>query len=102
MKKHPSSRQIRYAYGRMNADKTKQQCALEAGYSRSSARVPKLIENKVGYYLAMSQIFGELGNTAMQIMFEIKARGFKQMDNKNLVYALDVVSKNIERFAPKA
>lgn len=101
MKKYPSKRQLRYAYGRMNDDKTKQQCALEAGYSASSARVPKLIENKVGFNIAMSKVHGELGNTIMQIIYEIKARGLKQMDNKTLIQILEVTSKNYERFIPK-
>jgi hypothetical protein len=101
MKKHPSSRQVRYAYGLIDGDKTKQQIALDAGFSPSTARVPKSIENKVGFNIAMSQVHGELGNTIMQIIYEIKARGLKQMDNKMLIKTLEVTSKNYERFMPK-
>jgi len=88
-------------YGIINGDKTKQQCALDAGFSPSTARVPKSIENKIGFNIAMSQVHGELGNTIMQIIYEIKARGFKQMDDKTLVQTLEVTSKNYERFASK-
>lgn len=101
MKKHPSDRQMRYVYGLIGSDKTKQQIALEAGFSPSTARVPKSIENKVGFNLAMSKVHGELGNTIMQIIYEIKARGFKDMDNRTLIQTLEVTSKNYERFTTK-
>ena len=101
MKKHPSDRQMKYAYGVINGNKTKQQIALDAGFSPSTARVPKSIENKVGFNIAMSQAHGELGNTITQIIYEVKARGLKQMDNKTLIQILEVTSKNYERFMPK-
>lgn len=101
MKKHPSGRQMRYAYGLIGSDKTKQQIALEAGFSQSTARVPKSIENKASFNIAMSKVHGELGNTIMQIIYEIKARGFKQMDNKTLIQTLEITSKNYERFSSK-
>ncbi len=101
MKKHPSTRQKKYAYGIMNENKTKQQIALEAGFSPSTARVPKLIENKLGFKLALAEIAGEMANTSMKIMFELQARDMSQISTKDLLYSLDVISKTHERFASK-
>lgn len=101
MKRHPSIRQKKYAYGLMNEDKSKQQIALEAGFSRSTARVPKSIENKLGFKLAAAQLAGELGNVSMQLMFELQSRDMRLMDNKTLLYSLDVISKTCERFNSK-
>jgi hypothetical protein len=101
MKKHPSIRQRRYAYGIMNENKSKQQIALDAGFSSSTARVPKSIENKLGFKLAVAQMAGELGNVAMKLMFELQARDMRKMNNKDLLYSLDVISKTHERFASR-
>ncbi len=98
MKRGPTVRQLKYAYGVMNDNKSKGQIALEAGFSATTARVPKSIENKQGFKLAMAQIAGEMENTAMKIMFELKARDVSKMDNKTLIYSLDVMSKVRERF----
>ena len=101
MKRHPSLRQQKYAYGLMNENKTKQRIALESGFSASTARVPKLIENKLGFKLALAEIAGEMGNTAMKVMFELQARDMRQMDSRTLLYSLNVISKTHERFASK-
>ena len=98
MKKHPSVRQMKYAYGLMNENKSKQQIALDSGFSRSTARVPKSIENKIGFKLAMAQLAGEMENVAMKLLFELKVRDLKQMDNKELLNSLDVISRVQERF----
>jgi hypothetical protein len=98
MKKQPSVRQLKYAYGIMDHHKSKQQVALEAGFSESTARVPKSIENKLGFKLAVAQLAGEMENTAMKIMFELQARDLSQMSNKDLLTSLDVMSKTWERF----
>ena len=98
MKKHPSIRQMKYAYGRMNEHKTKQQAALDAGFSPSTARVPNSIENKLGFKLAMAQIAGEMENAMMKLTFELQCRDMSKMSNKDLLYFLDVVSKVHERF----
>lgn len=101
MKRHASIRQKKYAYGLMNEDKTRQQIALEAGFSASTARVPKSIENKLGFKLAAAELAGELGNISMKLMFELQARDMSLMDNKTLMYSLDVISKTHERFVSK-
>lgn len=99
MKKHPSIRQKRYVYGLMNEDKTRQQIALDAGFSPSTARVPKSIENKLGFKLAAAELAGDMGNVCMKLMFELQARDMSQMDNRTLLYSLDVISRTHERFA---
>ncbi len=89
---------MKYAYGLMNESKTKQQIALDSGFSLSTSRVPKSIENKAGFKLAVAKIAGEMENTLMKLMFELKVRDLSKMDNKTLLYSLDVISKTHERF----
>jgi len=102
MKKHPTIRQKKYARGLMNENKTKQQIALEAGYSPSSARVPKLIENKQGFKLAVAQLAGEIGDVTGKLMAELQVRDLSKMDNKTLIGYLDVASKTYERLTSKS
>ncbi len=99
MKRTPSKRAIRYAYGLMNSKKSRYKIAIEAGYSVSTARVPKLIENKRGFSLAMAKVAGETENTAMQIMFELQARDLSKESTADLIKAMSIVSKVWERFA---
>ncbi len=101
MKKHPSIRQLKYARGIMDYHKTKQQVALEAGFSESTARVPKSIENKIGFKLAVAQLAGEMENTVMKLMFEIQARDLSKYSDQDLLTSLDVLSKTWERFQSK-
>ena len=101
MKRHPSMRQKKYAYGLMNESKTRQQIALDAGFSASTARVPMSIENKQGFKLAVAQLAGEMENTTMKLMFELQARDMSKMDNQTLLYTLDVISRTHDRFASK-
>jgi hypothetical protein len=85
----------------MDLHKSKRQVALEAGFSESTARVPKSIENKAGFKLAMAQLAGETANVAMKIMFELQARDMSKMDNKELLESLNVMSRVHERFSSK-
>lgn len=100
MKKHPSIRQIKYARGLME-NKSKQQCAIDAGYSLTSARVPKLIENKQGFKLAVAQLAGEIGNVMGKLMLELQVRDLSRMDNKTLIDYLGVTSKTHERLVSR-
>lgn len=97
----PSMKQIKYARGLMDESKTKQQIAIDAGFSASTARVPRLIENKRGFKLAVAYLAGEAGNTAMKLMYELQARDLKNIDNKTLISYLDVMARNVERFNSK-
>lgn len=101
MKKHPSIRQQKYAYGIMNENKTKQQIAIDAGFSPSTARVPQSIENKLGFKLAVAHLAGEMENVSMKLLFELQARDLKQINTTELLYCLDVISKTHERFVAK-
>jgi hypothetical protein len=101
MKRHPSTRQLRYAYGMMNFHRSKRQVALDAGFSESTARVPKSIENKMGFKLAMAQLAGETANVAMKLMFELQARDLGKMSSRDLLQSLDVMSRAHERFSSK-
>jgi len=101
MKKHPTIRQKKYARGLMEESKSKRQIALEAGYSLSSSRVPKLIENKQGFKLAVAQLAGDVGNVTGKLMAELQVRDLSKMDNKTLISYLDVTSKTYERLASK-
>lgn len=101
MKKRPSIRQLRYARGIMDYHKTKQQVALDAGFSASTARVPKSIENKLGFKLAVAQLAGEMENVSMKLLFELQARDLSRFSNKDLLLSLNVMSKTYERFSSK-
>lgn len=101
MKKHPSIRQKKYARGLMNESKSKQQIAIDASYSVSSARVPKLIENKQGFKLAMAQLAGEVGDVTGKLMAELQVRDLSRMDNNTLIKCLDIASKTHERLVSK-
>jgi len=100
MKKHPSIRQLKYARGLMEC-KTKQQNAIDSGYSPSSARVPKLIENKAGFKLAVAQLAGEVGDVTGKLMTELQVRDLSKMDNQTLINFLEVSSKTHERLVSK-
>lgn len=85
----------------MDRHKSKKQVALEAGFSESTARVPRSIENKAGFKLAMAQLAGETSNVAMKLMFELQVRDLSKMDNRDLLHSLDVMSRAHERFSSK-
>lgn len=97
--KKPTPRQLRYAYGLMNYHKNRRQLALDAGFSESTARVPKVIESKIGFKLAMAQLAGELENASMRLLFELKARDMSKMSNADLLQCLNVVTKTYDRFS---
>lgn len=93
---------MRYAYGLMNFHRSKRQVALDAGFAESTARVPKLIENKAGFKLAMAQLAGETENVSMKLMFELQARDLGEMSNDDLLHSLEVMSRVHERFTSKS
>ena len=97
--KKPSIRQMKYARGLMNENKSKQQIALEAGFSYSTSRVPKLIENKKGFKLAMAQLAGDMENLMLKLMFELETRDLSKLSNNELNSSLLSISKIHERFA---
>ncbi len=89
---------MRYARGLMDSDKPKYQIALDAGFSESTARVPKLIENKKGFNLAMALVAGEMANVTMKALYELKSRDMDQIPFSELLGAVDKLSKVYARF----
>ena len=101
MKKHPSIRQMKYAYGLMNEQKSRYQIAIDAGFSPSTARVPQVIENAQGFSLAVAKIAGEAENVTMKLLFELNARDLSKESFPNLLSSLDILSKTTVLFASK-
>jgi hypothetical protein len=89
-----------YARRVFGADpKTKQEIALDVGYSPNVARsVATHIENKLGFNNAMAQLAHESGNLAMQVMHEFKGRGFDDFTNSELTNALTAIGGAWSKF----
>lgn len=79
--------------------KTKQQIALDAGYSTHTANsVSYHIESKKGFHNAMAALAVESNNLALAAMHEFKARGFEGFSNKELIGALNAIGSAWSRF----
>lgn len=73
--------------------KDKQQIALDVGYSRSVAATPKSkIEISRGYNNAIAKLAADSNNLALTVMATLKARGFEDFSNKDLVGALNAIA----------
>ena len=98
-------KQRKYAYNIMNTETTKKQAVLDSGYSESMARNPIKIENSAGFKLAMAGIFAQSGNVSMAILNEmdaqIQAGKLKELELGKLVNYFDVMTRAMERIAPK-
>lgn len=85
--------------------KDKQQIALDVGYSKYIAATPKSkIENSRGFNNAMARLAADSNNLALTVMSELKARGFTDFSNKDLVGALNAISgawKNFNNIGPR-
>jgi hypothetical protein len=82
---------------------TKQQIALECGYSPNSSRsVASHIEDTPGFNNAMSKLATESNNVAVSILHEFKNRGFNDFSNKDLIGALNAIGAAWSRFNPDA
>lgn len=86
----------------MNESKSKQQIALEAGFSPSTARVPKLIENKIGFKLAKAELADQAGNVALKVLSELQVRDLSKMTNSELTATLETITRVCQRLAPLA
>lgn len=85
--------------------KDKQQIALDVGYSRYIAATPKSkIEDSRGFNNAIAKLAAESNNLALTVMSELKARGFEDFSNKDLVGALNAIAGAWKNFntQPKA
>ena len=98
-------KQRKYAYNIMNTETTKKQAVLDSGYSESMARNPIKIENSAGFKLAMAGIFAQSGNVSMALLNEmdaqIQAGMLKELELGKLVNYFDVMTRAMERIAPK-
>jgi hypothetical protein len=95
-----SIKQMAYARAILGAKGTsKQQIALNVGYSPNSARsIMSHVENTPGFHNAMSKLAMDSNNIALAAMEEFKARGFKDFSNKDLVGALNAIGSAWSRF----
>lgn len=93
-------KQTAYARRIFGADgKDKQQIALDVGYSKYIAATPKSkIENSRGFNNAMAKLAADSNNLALSVMSELKARGFTDFSNKDLVGALNAISSAWKNF----
>jgi hypothetical protein len=96
-----TNRQKKYAYHVMNTDTTKKEALLASGYSEAIAHNPHKVENSNGYKLAMAGIFAKTGNVAMTLLNELEVRDMKKETTENIVKFFDVMTKAMERIAPK-
>ena len=94
-------KQQRYAYNLMNTETTKQEAMLQAGYSDSMSKKPSVVEQSDGFKLAMAGIFAKAGNVGMTILNELQTRDVSKETTKDLVNFFDVMTRAMERIAPK-
>ncbi len=99
-KKGSSPKQNAYARRSWGAEgKTKKEIALDVGYSPTSANsVVSKIESKPGYLNAIAQLAADSNQLALSVMYEIKARGFEDYTNRELVTSLSAIAGAWEKF----
>ncbi len=99
-KRGSSMKQVAYARRAWGAkQETKKLIALDVGYSPSVANsVVSKIESRPGFNNAMARLAADSNNIALSVMHEIKARGFEDYSNKDLVSALNAIAGAWDRF----
>lgn len=98
-------RQMAYARRVFNGDgASKKQVALEVGYGPNVANsVVSKIESKGGFQNAIALLARDSGNLALAAMNEMKARGFKDFSNKEIISAITATANAWSKFnAPLA
>lgn len=85
----------------MNTETTKENAALDAGYSPSMARVPAQIEQSKGFHLAMATLASQTGNIAMKVLHELGGRDMTKQSTNDLLHAVTVLSNAWDKFVPK-
>lgn len=77
----------------------KKNIALDVGYAPSVANsVISKIESKRGYNNAIAKLAAESNNMALAVLFEFKARGLKDFENKDLIGALNAIGNAWSKF----
>jgi len=89
----------------MNTELSRRQALQQAGYSESMSNKPMKVENSNGFKLAMASIFAQSGNVSMALLNEmdakIQAGELKELEIGKLVNYFDVMTRAMERIAPK-
>lgn len=89
----------------MNNELSRAEAMRQAGYSKTSAEFPARVENSAGFKLAMAGIFAQSGNVSMALLNEIDAKinagELEKIDIGKLVNYFDVMTRAMERIAPK-
>ena len=98
-------KQERYAWNLMNTELSRGEAMRQAGYTPASSQHPGRIEQSEGFKLAMAGIFAKTGNVSMAMLHEMQAKidagELKKQDMKTLVGFFNVMTKAMERIAPK-
>jgi len=94
-------KQQKYAYNLMNTETTRKEAMLQAGYSETASNHPSRVEQSDGFKLAMAGIFAKAGNVGMTILNELQTRDVSKETTKDLVNFFDVMTRAMERIAPK-
>ena len=89
----------------MNDELSRAEAMRQAGYSKTSAEFPARVEASNGFKLAMAGIFAQSGNVSMALLNEmdaqIQAGKLKELEIGKLVNYFDVMTRAMERIAPK-
>jgi hypothetical protein len=96
-----TSQQLAYARRSFSANSNdyKKTIALDCGYSPLIARnATTKIEKTKGFHNAIAALAKDSHNVALQVMEELKGRGFHDYSNKDLVGALNAISLAWSRF----
>ena len=94
-------KQQRYAWNIMNTELSRTEAMRQAGYSEPASQHPARVENSDGFKLAMAGIFAKSGNVAMTLLNELQTRDVSKETTKDLVNFFDVMTRAMERIAPK-
>ena len=95
-------KQFNYAQMALNGNKTKQEIALDAGYSPSVAvSVSSHIEKTEGYANAMAKLASDAGNVALKVFHELQGRNLKDEKTETLLKAVTVLADAFDKFTPK-
>jgi len=96
-----TQQQLAYARRTFSAKsgENKTNVALDCGYSPNIARTATVkIERTKGFHNAIAALAKDSHNVALQVMEELKGRGFHDYSNKDLVGALNAISLAWSRF----
>lgn len=99
-----TTKQLAYATRRLGGmDKTKQETAIQAGYSPNVATsVMNKIEKTEGYANAMAKLASDNGNLALKIYHEMSHRDLSKESTPVLLSAIKTLAEAWQVYTPKA